>query len=87
MGSWLALQILSLRDTMLKDYPKITTIVTYFVFIIILSGCSPDDNQDCLLGSILCEAKDQEVETDSPDNQTRIDRQKPIPQRQLFLDY
>ena len=71
---------------MLKDYPKITTIVTCFVCLIILSGCSPDNNQNCLLGSILCEVKDDEIETDHPDNQTRVDsNQRSIPQKQLFF--
>ena len=60
----------------------------FFVCLIILSGCSPDDSDDCLLGNVLCEAKDQEVEMDYPDNQTRIDlQQKTIPQRKLFLSY
>jgi len=62
-------------------------VIKVVILLIILSGCSPDNNQGCLLGSILCEAKDEEIETDYTDNQTRIDRKKPIPQRQLFLDY
>jgi len=73
---------------MLKGYPKIPTIVTFFVCLIILFGCSPDNNQGCLLGSILCEVKDDEIETDYSDNQTRIDvKQNPIPQKQSFLNY
>jgi len=61
--------------------------VKILILMIILSGCSTTP-EDCLLGSLFCEAKDQEVETEYTDNQTRIDvQQRPIPQRQLFLDY